>query len=50
MNMNVTCPQCGLDNAYFELIDEEGSHYSCPDCDYEWTDGDDSIEDSDEEE
>lgn len=36
--MNFTCPNCGLENACYELTDEDGSHYSCPDCDHEWVD------------
>jgi len=26
------CPQCGLENTYFD-----GSMYVCPDCGYEWS-------------
>jgi hypothetical protein len=29
--MEVNCPKCFNDNAYFD-----GIKYSCPDCDYEW--------------
>lgn len=36
--MNFTCPNCGLENAYFELVGAKGAHYACPDCDYEWVD------------
>lgn len=55
MVSNVTCPSCGMENAYFEVLDEKGVHYSCPDCDYEWADkssvsGDDLEEDDDDEE
>lgn len=25
--MTCTCPNCGNDNAYLELIDENGAHY-----------------------
>ena len=38
MNMNVTCPPCELENAYVEIVDTEGAHYVCPDCDYKWCD------------
>ena len=34
----ISCPTCGLENAYFEILDENGAHYTCPDCDYEWCD------------
>jgi len=36
--MNVTCPSCLRENAYLEIVDVKGSHYTCPDCDYEWVD------------
>lgn len=36
--MNCTCPNCGMENAYFEILDEKGVHYVCPDCDHEWCD------------
>ncbi|HCO66208.1 MAG TPA: alkylphosphonate utilization protein [Dysgonomonas sp.] len=26
------CPQCGMENTYFD-----GTVYVCPDCSYEWT-------------
>jgi transposase-like protein len=48
--MNTTCPQCGLENAHFDIMDEEGAHYTCPDCDHEWVDEDVEIEKTDEEE
>ncbi len=41
--MNFTCPQCSHENAYFDFIDERGSHYICPDCDPEYTWIDSSI-------
>jgi len=31
------CPT-GHENAYFEILDENGAHYICPDCGYEWCD------------
>jgi transposase-like protein len=43
--MNFTCPNCGLENAYFDTFDENGSHYLCPDCEYKWTDSSDEVED-----
>lgn len=33
----VTCPDCGMENAYVEIVNETGSHYMCPDCNYEWS-------------
>ena len=27
-----------MENAYFEILDEKGVHYVCPDCDHEWHD------------
>ena len=29
--MNVECPKCGSEDAYFN-----GECYECPCCDYEW--------------
>lgn len=46
--MNLTCPNCGMENAYFDIIDGKGSHYICPDCDNEWTDSSDKLEDVEE--
>ena len=35
--MNTTdCPSCGDEGAYFSIVDENGAHYECPNCDYEW--------------
>ncbi|MDR2447879.1 MAG: hypothetical protein LBD58_11445 [Treponema sp.] len=31
------CPNCGQEGAYFN-----GINYECPDCDYEWSDEDES--------
>lgn len=36
--MNVECPNCGFENAYFDTIDEMGTYYFCPDCDNSWCD------------
>lgn len=47
--MNFQCPDCGLENAYFVLVDEEGSHYECPDCDYEWCDTSIGLEEEEDE-
>ena len=33
MSMNVECPRCASESAYFD-----GVKYVCPDCDYEWDD------------
>ena len=45
-------PKCGLENAYFEFMDEKGAHYICPDCEYEWCDNSVKIDEdySDDEE
>lgn len=48
--MNFTCPNCGMEGAYLELVDETGSHYTCPDCDYEWSDTSVKAEEENEEE
>jgi predicted RNA-binding Zn-ribbon protein involved in translation (DUF1610 family) len=34
------CLRCGSD-AHFDIVDENGAHYTCPNCDHEWCD--DSI-------
>lgn len=34
--MNTDCPKCGSENAFFN-----GVCWECPDCDYEWEEGDD---------
>jgi len=39
-SMNVTCPKCLMENAYYN-----GRCYECPDCDYQW----DTIELEDDE-
>jgi hypothetical protein len=31
--MEVNCPSCSYDNAYFDCV-----NYVCPDCDYTWSD------------
>lgn len=36
--MNTTCPNCQMENAYHTIIDKDGAHYECPDCDHEWVD------------
>lgn len=41
--MSVECPRCGYDNAY-----HDGCNYVCPDCGYEWDDGNDFDPDSGE--
>lgn len=46
--MNVTCPNCQMESAYFVIIDEDGAHYECPDCDHEWIDDSEQIDDSEE--
>ena len=48
--MNIMCPQCQNDNAYFDFIDENGSHYICPDCnpEYHWVDVSIKLEDENE--
>ena len=43
--MNVTCPRCQMENAYFD-----GVVYFCPDCDYEWTDSSVTIDEEDDDE
>ena len=35
MNNTDECPN-GHENAYFEILDENGAHYICPDCGYEF--------------
>ena len=47
--MNVTCPACTMENAYFDFYDEAGAHYLCPDCDYKWCDSEYSTIDKEEE-
>lgn len=39
MNLNVDCPNCRCESAFFN-----GVCYECPDCDYEWGE----IEESEE--
>ena len=34
--MSVKCPNCEMKNAQI-VTDEKGAHYTCPDCDFEWT-------------
>jgi transposase-like protein len=45
-----TCPQCLNENAFFRILDEQGAHYECPDCEYEWCDKSVKIVDEDDEE
>jgi len=47
--MNITCPFCQRENAYLEIVDEDGSHYVCPDCDSEWVDENYKLENLDNE-
>jgi hypothetical protein len=42
------CPACGSD-AHFDILDEKGAHYVCPQCDHEWYD-DSVVLDEDEDE
>lgn len=37
MDDTIECPQCGGD-MHLDIVDETGSHYECPNCDYEWCD------------
>ena len=48
--MNTECPNCGLENAYFEVMDMKGAHYVCPDCEFEWVDESITAEEDDDEE
>ncbi len=43
------CPQCGRD-MHLEILDENGAHYGCPSCDYEYCDTSITDEISEEEE
>jgi len=36
--INFSCPECQSENAYFTIMDENGAHYECPDCEFEWID------------
>ena len=47
--MNFTCPSCHMENAYLESADESGGHYTCPDCDFEWSDSHKDEDEDDEE-
>jgi uncharacterized Zn finger protein (UPF0148 family) len=40
MEDTCTCPNCGMDNAYFD-----GVVFVCPDCDHEWSDSSDDEDD-----
>ncbi|MDX2191044.1 MAG: hypothetical protein SFY32_14380 [Bacteroidota bacterium] len=42
MELEINCPNCGMDNAFFN-----GICYECPDCDFTWNEG--SIEEEEEE-
>ncbi|MEZ4921849.1 MAG: hypothetical protein R2780_01645 [Crocinitomicaceae bacterium] len=37
MYENVECSN-NHENAYCEYVDENGAHYVCPDCGFEWVD------------
>jgi len=41
------CPKCGHAMSYV-VTDENGSHYECENCDYEYCDESQKIEDSEE--
>jgi transposase-like protein len=41
---DISCPKCNKDNVNFEIMDELGSHYSCPDCDHYWFDPSSMLE------
>jgi transposase-like protein len=45
----MTCPSCGMDNAFFRIMTKKGAWYECPDCDYEWCDETTQIEDETDE-
>jgi len=40
---------CQMENAYLKIVDAKGSHYTCPDCDYEWCDPSVRANEDDEE-
>jgi uncharacterized Zn ribbon protein len=40
-----TCPNCGNANDNIQIVDEDGGHYTCPDCAYKWSDCSKCIED-----
>lgn len=41
------CPECG-NNLIYVITDENGSHYECPDCGYEYCDESQKADDSEE--
>ena len=43
MLMNVECPKCGAEDAFFN-----GVYYECPCCDYKWETDNCVIEDEEE--
>jgi hypothetical protein len=48
--MTNTCPVCEMENAYFDIMDNNGAHYVCPDCGHEWCDSSLQIEDDEDDE
>lgn len=32
----ISCPNCGNDNPVIRFVDDEGTHYECPNCFHEW--------------
>ena len=42
--MNFTCPNCEMENAYLEIVDDLGARYTCPDCEYKWSDASNKVE------
>jgi transposase-like protein len=48
MDDTVVCPACGNENAFFSVLDENGAHYECPDCDNEWCDSSVQMENESE--
>lgn len=43
MNEQIICPKCSCDYCY-----DDGSNYVCPECAYEWQDGAESTDSSDQ--
>ncbi len=46
MEDTIECPQCGKD-MHFDILDEDGAHYECPNCDYELCDTSVTAEEED---
>lgn len=44
--MNITCPNCHLEDAYLDIVDEGGAHYICPNCDHNWVDPEHAVDES----